>query len=101
MDGIGAVLKQEHDGVMFPVKYASRKLQPAESRYSTIERECLALVWALRMDLMYIKIRWYCTSAYLCDSFTAAHNMNGVTELAFHTKTTKSCSENTYIYYFF
>ena len=27
------------------------------------------------INLMYIKIRWYCTSAYLCDSFTAAHNL--------------------------
>ena len=46
MDGIGAVLKQEHDGVMFPVKY--------ESRYSTIERECLALVWAVRKFHVYV-----------------------------------------------
>ena len=45
-DGIGAVLLQEYDGMKMPVMYISRKLKPAETRYSTIERECLALVWA-------------------------------------------------------
>uniref|UniRef100_A0A6G5ABF5 RNA-directed DNA polymerase n=1 Tax=Rhipicephalus microplus TaxID=6941 RepID=A0A6G5ABF5_RHIMP len=44
---IGAVLMQEHDGVLYPVKYASRQLLPREQNYSTIERECLALVWAV------------------------------------------------------
>ena len=46
--GIGAVLQQEHDGMQMPVTYVSRKLKPAETRYSTIERECLALVWATK-----------------------------------------------------
>lgn len=44
---IGAVLMQEHDGVLHPVSYASRQLLPRERNYSTIERECLALVWAV------------------------------------------------------
>ncbi|CAM1304217.1 Uncharacterised protein r2_g1413 [Pycnogonum litorale] len=46
--GIGAVLMQDYDGKKLPVKYISRKLTAAESRYSTIERECLALFWATR-----------------------------------------------------
>jgi hypothetical protein len=46
--GIGGVLMQEHDGKYCPVMYISRKLKPAETRYSTIERECLALVWAVK-----------------------------------------------------
>ena len=46
--GIGAVLLQESEGVAFPVAYASKKLLPRETRYSVIERECLALVWGIR-----------------------------------------------------
>jgi hypothetical protein len=46
--GIGAVLMQAgDDGVLHPVLYASRKLQDRETRYSTVERECLALVWSV------------------------------------------------------
>ena len=46
--GIGAVLLQEHDNSLFPVGYRSKKLMSAEKRYSTIERECLAVIWAIR-----------------------------------------------------
>ena len=46
--GLGAVLLQEHDGVNMPVMYISRKLNAAETRYSTIECECLALFWATK-----------------------------------------------------
>lgn len=45
--GIGAVLLQPHDGILHPVAFASRKLSPAEQRYSAVERECLAIVWAV------------------------------------------------------
>lgn len=45
--GIGGVLLQEHDGILHPVSYASRKLLDRETRYSTIERECLAVIWTL------------------------------------------------------
>ena len=44
--GLRAVLLQECDGVNMPVMYISRKLNGTETRYSTIERECLALFWA-------------------------------------------------------
>ena len=47
-DGIGAVLLQEHDGEKFPVLYASRKLLEREKSYSVIEKECLAIVWAVK-----------------------------------------------------
>jgi hypothetical protein len=36
--GIGAALMQMRNGVLRPVKYISRKLQPRATRYSTIER---------------------------------------------------------------
>ena len=49
--GIGAVLLQYHLGHPHPVAYASRKLLPREAKYSTIERECLAVVFGvLRFD---------------------------------------------------
>ena len=52
--GIGAVLMQDHDGKLFPVSYASRKLSPRECKYSTIERECLAIVWAIQKFQVYL-----------------------------------------------
>ena len=52
--GLGAVLLQEHEGGLFPVCYVSRKLLDRETRYSTIERECLAIVWGLRKLRQYL-----------------------------------------------
>ena len=52
--GLGAVLLQEHDGKLLPVSYASKKLTEREKKYSTIERECLAVVWAVRKFLIYL-----------------------------------------------
>ena len=46
--GTGAVLFQEEDDVKHPIAFASRKLLPREVSYSTIEKECLALVWAIQ-----------------------------------------------------
>lgn len=45
---IGAVLSQGSVGSDKPVAYASRTLSDTESRYSTIERELLAVVWAVK-----------------------------------------------------
>jgi len=52
--GIGAVLLQEEDGVKHPVQYASRKLKQGEVNYSTIEKECLALVWGVQKFEVYL-----------------------------------------------
>ena len=57
--GLGAVLLQEWDGVLFPVLYASRKLLDRETRYSTIERECLGIVWATNKMVRYLHGRQF------------------------------------------
>ena len=46
--GLGAMLCQRFDDGIFPVSYASRKLLTRETKYSVMERECLALVWAVK-----------------------------------------------------
>jgi RNase H-like domain found in reverse transcriptase/Reverse transcriptase (RNA-dependent DNA polymerase) len=45
--GIGACLMQEVDTHLHPVVYVSRKLSESEKNYATIEKECLAIVWAV------------------------------------------------------
>ena len=47
--GLGAVLSQIDKGEEHPVCFLSRKLLPREQNYSTIEKECLAIVWAIKM----------------------------------------------------
>ena len=46
--GVGAVLSQTGDDQMeHPVAFASRRLLLQETRYYMVEKECLAIVWAL------------------------------------------------------
>ena len=53
--GIGAVLLQlQDDGRKAPVSYISRVLSSAEKRYSQIEKEALAMTWALEKFHCYI-----------------------------------------------
>lgn len=44
---IGAVLSQGHVGNDRPIAYASRTLNRTEERYSTTEKEFLAIIWAV------------------------------------------------------
>ncbi|XP_076032751.1 uncharacterized protein LOC143020322 isoform X3 [Oratosquilla oratoria] len=53
--GLGAVLLQYHDECPHPVAYASRKLLDREKRYSTIERECLAVVFSISRFDYYLR----------------------------------------------
>ena len=49
------MLSQEGcEGEQHPVAYASRKLYPWERNNSTVEKECLAVVWALRVYNTYL-----------------------------------------------
>lgn len=45
---LGGVLSQGPIGSDKPIAYASRTLSDTESRYSTIERELLAIIWAIK-----------------------------------------------------
>ena len=44
---VGAILEQDFGRGLQPVAYESRKLNPAETRYSAYERELLGIVWAI------------------------------------------------------
>lgn len=52
--GLGDVLLQEDLDQKQPISYISRKLNKAEENYSTIERECLAIVWAIQKFHKYL-----------------------------------------------
>ena len=53
--GVGAVLSQtDEEGNDKPVAYFSRKLLPRETRYSTTEKECLAVVDGIRHFSIYL-----------------------------------------------
>ena len=44
--GLGAVILQKHEDNWKPIAYASKSMTETERRYSQIEKEALALVWA-------------------------------------------------------
>ncbi len=50
--GLGAVLSQVQEGEEHPILYISRKLTPAEKNYATVEKEALAIKWAV-LELRY------------------------------------------------
>ena len=59
--GIGPVkLSQVDDnGEEHPIVYISRKSLPKEEQYSIVEKECLAIVWAVKTLNIYIVILSY------------------------------------------
>lgn len=52
--GVGAVLMQKQDGREMPVIYVSKKFTVAESRWSTTEQECYAMVYAIKQLQPYL-----------------------------------------------
>ena len=55
--GIGAVLLQMFEGKKMPIMFLSKKLLAREQRYSTIEKECLAIVRAISVLREYLEGR--------------------------------------------
>ena len=53
-EGVGAVLSMQRDNEELPVGFFSKKLSPAESRYSITELECLAVVRAIDHFAVYL-----------------------------------------------
>lgn len=45
--GIGAVLLQYENDIKKPVAYASKTLTWSHTKYSTVEKECFAIIWAV------------------------------------------------------
>ena len=39
---------QEMEGKFFPISFASKKLNKTEQNYSATEKECMAIVWAIK-----------------------------------------------------
>jgi len=52
--GLGCVLFQVQDGLSKVVAYGHHRLTDVESRYSQLEREALALIWACEYFQMYL-----------------------------------------------
>ena len=52
--GLGAVLTQVRNGVDCVISYASKSLNDAQRNYSTTDRECLAIHWALNLWKPYL-----------------------------------------------
>ncbi|XP_069108942.1 uncharacterized protein [Argopecten irradians] len=52
--GIGAILLQKEEDHLLPVAYASRKLKDSERAYAVVEKECLAVVWAVQKFQKYL-----------------------------------------------
>ena len=52
--GLGAGLHQMQESREVPIYFASQKLNKAQLNYLTVEKECLAVVWAIRKFSKYL-----------------------------------------------
>ena len=54
LNGLGALLSQDHDGIEHPCSYASKSLSEPEKKYSSYHLERLAILWAIRQFWNYM-----------------------------------------------
>ena len=59
--GIGAILGQYRGKKVMPIAYLSRALNGAERNYAPVEKECLAVVWAINKWRQYLHDNRYFT----------------------------------------
>ena len=52
--GLGAVILYKEDGKLKPIQYVSKTLLPAEMKYSQIEKEGLAIIFAIKKFHKYV-----------------------------------------------
>ena len=52
---VGGVLVQERDGVEKPIQYISKQLTEGQRKWSAIEREAFAVIYALRKLRLYLQ----------------------------------------------
>lgn len=52
--GMGAVMLQRKGNILHPTQYTSKKCSQTQQRYSTIERECLAIIWGCEKFARYL-----------------------------------------------
>ena len=57
---VGAVLQQRVDDAWHPIAYFSKKLKPAETRYSTFNKELLAIYLAIKHFRHFVEGRSFC-----------------------------------------
>jgi hypothetical protein len=66
---VSAVLQQRIDGALAPISYHSRILTDAERKYSTYEKECLAVLFGCEKCRAYLEhkeFELYCNNLALC-----------------------------------
>jgi regulator of RNase E activity RraB len=72
--GVDAVLFQEVSDVDRPILFCSKKLDQHQANYSTIEKECFALLSALQHAKVYHKLFLICRSWKIINSIHFRHN---------------------------
>jgi hypothetical protein len=60
---VGAILQQDFGSGLQPICYESKKLNPAETRYSAYERELLGIIWAVGKWQHYLASRHFTIQA--------------------------------------